>query len=204
MIIGGGGHGRVVAEAAQLGGRFDRVAVIDEKAIENWRLPFVDCFASERELGATPDAWSFVVAIGHAPTRRRLFASYSLAGFRPACVLHPAAAVSRSADVEDGAVILAGAVVASLARIGQGAIVNHNAVVEHDCQVAAFAHVAPGGVMAGGSSLGEDSFLGACASIRHGVTVAGGITIGNGAAVSRSLEEPGTYLGVPARRLGRD
>lgn len=204
MIIGGGGHGRVVAEAAQLGGRFERVAVIDEKAVTSWQLPFIDCFASEHELGATPDAWSFVVAIGHAPTRRRLFASYSLAGFWPASVLHPAASVSCSADVGKGAVILAGAVVASLARIGQGAIVNHSAVVEHDCHVAPFAHLGPGSVMAGGSFLGEDSFLGACASVRHSVTVGAGITIGNGAAVGRSVYEPGIYVGVPARRLVRD
>lgn len=204
MVIGGGGHGRVVAEAAQLSGRFDRVAVIDEKAVQNWCLPSIDCFASEQELGARPGAWSFVIAIGHAPTRRRLFASYSQAGFSAARVLHPSALVSPSAEVEEGAVILAGAVVATFARIGQAAIVNHNAVVEHDCQVAAFAHIGPGSVIAGGSTIGEDSFLGACASIRHGVAVAAGITIGNGAAVDRSLDEPGSYVGVPAQRLARD
>lgn len=204
MVIGGGGHGRVVAEAAQLGGRFERVVVIDEKALPNWPLPSVDCFANEQELGALPKEWSFVVAIGHAPTRRRLFASYSQAGFRPARVLHPGALVSPSADVEEGAVILAGAVVSTLARIGRGAIVNHNAVVEHDCQVGAFAHIGPGSVIAGGSTLGQESFLGACGSIRHGVVVEAGITIGNGAAVTCSLDEPGTYMGVPARRLDPD
>lgn len=203
MIIGGGGHGLVVAEAAQLGGRFGRLAVIDEKASQNWQLLSVDCFASEYELGARPEEWKFVVAIGHAPTRRRLFAHYLQAGFRAARVLHPHAVISSSAEVEEGAVVLAGAVVAALARIGQGAIVNHNAVVEHECHVAAFAHMGPGSVIAGGSSLGEGSFLGACASIRHGVAVSAGITIGNGAAVARSLDEPGVYVGVPAQRLLR-
>ncbi len=203
LVIGGGGHGRVVAETAQLSGLFERIAVIDEKAVEGWRLPLIECYASERHIAAHPEEWCFVVAIGHAPTRRRLFSSYSLAGFRAACVIHPGASVSRSAELGEGVAVLAGAIVAAQARIGQGAIVNHNAVVEHDCHLGAFAHMAPGSVMAGGSSLGDESFLGACASIRHGIAVGSGITIGNGAAVIHSLDQPGIYVGVPARLMAR-
>lgn len=204
LVLGGGGHGCVVVEAAEAGGAFERVVVVDRAAAGGWDFPAAACVASEEEIGALPGEWRFVVAIGDPAVRRRLFESYAGRGFRPANVIHPRAIVSPSARLGSGIMILAGAVVATRAEIGDGVIVNHNAVVEHDCRVAGFAHVGPGSVLAGGASIGDASFLGAAASVRHGLSIGAGVIIGNGAAVAAPIERPGTYVGVPARPLDQN
>jgi UDP-N-acetylbacillosamine N-acetyltransferase len=201
LIVGGGGHGRVVAEAAFLTGRFSQLLVIDPHAAADWTFSLCPCVASEAGVGAQPADWQFIAAVGEPVLRQRLFDEFERKGFAPANVLHPAAIVSPSAQIGRGVAVCAGAVVATLAKVGDGVIVNHTAVVEHDSEVAAFAHLAPGAVLAGGASLGEKSFLGSNASIRHGKRVGSGIIIGNGAAVAADMSEPGIYGGTPARLL---
>ncbi|SOE17814.1 acetyltransferase EpsM [Hoeflea halophila] len=201
LIVGGGGHGRVVAEAAFLSGRFSRLLVVDPHAATGWTFTLCPCVAKETDVDARPAEWRFIAAVGDPALRRRLFNQFLQKGFAPANVLHPAAVISPSALIGRGVAVCAGAVVATLARVGEGVIVNHNAVVEHDSETADFAHLAPGSVLAGGARLGEGSFLGSNASIRHGKSVGSGIVIGNGAAVATDISKPGIYGGTPARLL---
>lgn len=201
LIVGGGGHGRVVAEAAFLSRRFSRLLVIDPNAAAGWTFSLCPCVSSEVNADARPTDWQFISAVGEPALRQRLFDEFVGKGFDPASVFHPAAIISPSALIGRGVAVLGGAVVATLARIGDGVIVNHNAVVEHESEVAAFAHVAPGAVLAGGAKLGEKSFLGSNSSVRHGKSVGSCIVIGNGTAVVTDICEPGIYGGTPARML---
>ena len=201
LVVGGGGHGRVVAEAAYLSGHFPRLLVVDPHTSEGWSFALCQCVKSEADADVRPLEWRFIAAVGDPSLRQRLFEEYLGKGFVPATVIHPRANVSPSAQLGRGVAVCAGAVVATLARIGDGVIVNHNAVAEHDSEVAPFAHLAPGAVLAGGAYLGEKAFLGAAASVRHGKRVGAGIIIGNGAAVAADIFEPGVYAGTPARLL---
>jgi sugar O-acyltransferase (sialic acid O-acetyltransferase NeuD family) len=201
LVIGGGGHGRVVAEAAQLSEAFDEIVVVDPHAAVTWSFPLCCCVADEAEIGAEPTGWLFMPAIGAAAQRRFVFEQYRARGFDAAVVRHPRATVSPTAEIGAGTVLCAGAVVGAQAQLGVGVIVNHNAVVEHDCVVGDFAHLAPGSVLAGAASLGRDSFLGAGSTVRHGVRLGDGLIVGNGAAVVSDLHAPGVYVGQPARKL---
>ena len=100
-----------------------------------------------------------------------------------------------------GTQVLAGAVVNPGAQIGAGVIINSNAVAEHDTRISDFCHLAPGSVVGGGAVLGESVFLGTSASVLPGITIAPGCVIGAGGVVVRDIEQPGTYVGVPARPL---
>ncbi|MHB0952128.1 MAG: NeuD/PglB/VioB family sugar acetyltransferase [Allorhizobium sp.] len=201
LVIGGGGHGRVVSEAAILSGRFSEVVVVDPGAYENWSFTACRCVKDEIVVSARAGEWQFIPAVGDAIVRRRLFDTYIAKGFLPASVFHPAASVSPSARIGKGCAVLSGSLVGVQAVLGDGVIVNNGAIVEHDCRVGDFAHIAPGAALAGGASLGTASFLGANSSVRHGVSVAAGVTVGNGSAVSRDILEPGIYVGNPAKSL---
>lgn len=201
LVVGGGGHGRVVSEAALLSGRFSEVVVVDPSAYENWSFSACRCVKDEIGISARPGQWQFIPAVGDAMVRRRLFDAYIAKGFLPTSVFHPAASVSPSARIGKGCAVLSGSLVGVQAVLGDGVIINNGAIVEHDCRVGDFAHLAPGAALAGGGSLGIASFLGANSSVRHGVSVAAGVTIGNGSAVSRDIMEPGIYVGNPAKSL---
>lgn len=202
VIIGGGGHGRVVTEAAFLSGRTDLV-VIDPHAAGNWPLAIATCVASDEEAAIDRPDTGFVVAIGNNDRREALFGAYSGRGVEPVTVIHPAASVSPSATIGQGAMIMAGAIVGPLARIGRGVILNHGAIAEHDTVVEDFAHLAPGAVLAGGAKAGKRCFIGANSCVRHGAEISDDVILGHGAVATRSIAEAGTYVGNPARPIQR-
>ena len=153
MILGAGGHGRVVADAALAAGAWSRVCATDRSAArcQGELLPGVPLLPLAEAL-ALADA-AFHVAIGSAADREREAAA--LRGRTLATVIHPSAAVSPHAALEPGCLVAAQAVVAPGASLGACVIVNHGAVVDHDVEVGAFSHVAPRAALGGGARVGR-------------------------------------------------
>ena len=169
LIVGAGGHGRVVAEAAQLSGV--RIAGFIDN--ETNRLPSeLDSIQvlGDDSLLPTLDSstYSFTVGVGMpriSDLRATIFLKMLNLGFTPLSVFHPSAVISPSAEVKAGAQIMAHAVVQAGAVIGQGVIVNTGAVIEHDCNIDEFCHIAPCAVVLGGASVGANSLIGANAVV---------------------------------------
>lgn len=198
LILGTGGHARVVADAALRQGAWHRVAASDANAAR-WDGELLAGVPLRRLDEALAAADAVHVAIGDNAARQR--ETESLGGKRLASVVHPQASVSPHAQVADGCLVAAQAVVGPAARLGRGVIVNHGAVVDHDAFVGDFSHVAPRATLAGGVSVGRGVLVGAGAAVLPGVRVCDGAVIGAGAVVARDLTEPGVYAGLPARRI---
>lgn len=197
LILGAGGHGRVVADAAQRQGAWASLAATDRNAAR-WSgelLPGVPL----RPLAALEGTAPLHVAVGDNAARQRESEAAGLQ--RLATVVHPQASVSTHAQLAGGCLVAAQAVVAPAARLGHGVIVNHGAVVDHDCVVGEFTHVAPGAKLGGGVTLGRRVLVGAGASVLPGRRVCDDVVIGAGAVVNRDIDEPGTWAGLPARRI---
>ena len=143
-IIGGGGHGRVVADAANLAG-FNVGFILpdgtDAKLVFGY--PVLGRDSDIRDLALEH---SFVVAIGdnwqRAAIVKRVCSQAPYASF--ARVIHPSATVSKHTVLGMGTVVLAQAVVNSGAKMGEHCIVNTGAVVEHDNVLGTCASLGPG------------------------------------------------------------
>ncbi len=197
MILGAGGHGRVVADAAQRQGAWAAIAATDRNG-DRCRGELLPGVALRLPV-ALDEAQAVHVAVGDNAARRRESEAVGLQ--RLATVIHPQASVSPHAQLAGGCLVAAQAVVAPCARVGHGVIVNHGAVVDHDVTVGDFTHVAPGARLGGGVSIGAGVLVGAGASVLPGRRVCDGAIIGAGAVVNRDIDEPGTWAGLPARRI---
>lgn len=198
VILGAGGHGRVVADAALAARAWQRVLATDRDSAR-WGhelLPGVPVLPLEQALAAG-DA-GFHVAIGSAEARER--ETLQLGARALASVVHPGAAVSPFAQVAPGCFVAAQGVVAPHARLRAGVIVNHGAVVDHDVDVGGFSHIAPRAALGGAVRIGRGVLVGAGALVLGGVVVCDGATIGAGAVVISPITAAGVYVGVPARR----
>ena len=197
LVLGAGGHGRVVADAAVAQGAWARVRATDRDPGRTGQalLPGLPVEALDAAVAGSAQAH---VAIGSAAARER---EAKAIGLPLATVVHPDASVSPHADIGEGSFIAARAVVAPGARLGRCAIVNHGAVVDHDVQVGAFTHIAPLAALGGNASIGERVLVGAGAAVLPGVRIGDDIVIGAGAVVREHLQAPGIYAGVPARRV---
>jgi acetyltransferase EpsM len=202
ILIGGGEHARVVAEAARAMGRAELVGFVDsEPCAETVRRLGLRRLGDDAALDEHPGAWGVlcIAAHGSLAARRQIVARLSskLGGW--ATVIHPSAWISPTASVEPGAVIMAGAVLQSGARVGAHCVVNSGAIVEHDVELGAFSHAGPRVVLGGGARVGEGAYIGMGAAVRDHVAIGAEALVGMGAVVVGNVETGRRVLGVPAR-----
>lgn len=193
IIIGASGHGKVIADIAVKNGYHDIVFLDDNETVKT-------C-AGYPVVGKTPDAISLsgdkIVAIGDARIRKEIQSKLS----NVVTLIHPQAIISRRVEIGMGSVVMAGAVINSDTIIGKGVIVNTGSSIDHDCCIGDFSHISVGAHVAGTVSIGNSSWIGAGATVINNVNICSECMIGAGTVVISNIEESGTYIGVPAKRI---
>jgi acetyltransferase-like isoleucine patch superfamily enzyme len=86
-------------------------------------------------------------------------------------------------------------------RIGDFNLLNWNTTIGHDAVVGSYNVINPASSISGYVQLADACLLGTGCRVLEGLTIASGVTIGAGAVVTRSIADPGVWLGVPAREL---
>jgi len=199
VIYGAGGHGKVVADAADAAG-FEVVGFIDDHIPPDGRFGRFAVQPPE-----TLDAAVAVhVAIGDNAARAAATERVKSAGCALPPIVHPTAVVSAAANIAEGVFIAPLAVVNAAAHLATSVIINTAAIVEHDCTVDSFAHVAPGAILCGGVQVGEAALVGARAVVLPGVRIGANCIVGAGAVVASDVANGQTVIGNPAQPRGRD
>ena len=202
LIIGAGGHGRMIADVAATTGRWSSIAFLDDEVQRLPEdLPWPVLGSCDRLKSVSGDHDSLVPGFGDNALRHDWTERISTLGIELASVVSPQAIVSSHAKLGPGTVVMPGAIVNIGATTGRGVIINTGATVDHDCHLADGAHVAPGVSLGGGVQVGERSLIGVGASVRNGITIGRDVTVGVGAAVHADLPDECTVVGVPARPL---
>lgn len=201
LILGGGGHGRVVADAAIAAG-WEKVAFLDDRFPDVRRSGDFEIIGSTDVSSRLADEWrNAIAAVGASRRRMELMRVAQASGFKLPNVIHPSAVLSPRAVLGIGIFLGPGTVVNTGATLADGVIVNTRASIDHDCQIGEGCHLAPGVTLSGNVTIGARSWIGTGASVIQGVRIGEDATVGAGAAVISDLEAGGTYVGVPARPL---
>lgn len=196
ILIGGGGHAKVLIDCIQTAG--SQVAGILDDGIAAGTsilgIPVLGKVGDYTKYMQHP----FLIAVGSNSVRKRLAQELPVQWYT---AIHPSAVVSRYASVGAGTVVMPRAVINPGAVVGAHCIINTGAVVEHDNRIADFVHLSPAAALGGTVSVGEATHVGIGAAVRNNISICGGCTIGAGAVVVKDIAEPGTYVGVPAGRI---
>lgn len=195
LVIGAGGHAKVVIDAARLAG-FQVAAVLGVPGDP----PDVLGHPVTLDPGSC-SADGFVVAIGDNEVRMRRLADGLATGLPLTSVVHPSAVIGSDVTLGAGTFVAAGAVVNPCASVGRNAILNTGCTVDHDCVVGDHALVGPQAAMCGTSTIGEGVTLGAGSSLIPGVHVGDWSVVGAGSAVVDDLPGSTLFAGTPARAL---
>lgn len=198
LIIGAGGHGKVVAEIALKMNRWSQVAFLDNN--ENRRTALkLDV------IGKSDDAFSYIceydlfVAIGDNRIREELQGKLEKAGANLPVLIHPQSIVSENVSIGMGTVLMAGSIINCCCKVGKGCIVNTAATIDHDSVIEDFVHLSPGTHLAGNVRIGTGTWIGIGGLVSNNVSIIPRGIIGAGAVVIKDINTAGTYVGVPAR-----
>ena len=200
LVIGAGGHAKVVIELVRATGAYEIIGLIDLN-LSGPPILGVPILGTDGDLPRLRREGIAHAFVGIGNNQRRLQTGYYLRqiDFKIINAISPAAIVSASARLGDGIAVMAGAVINAEARIDDFSIINTHASVDHDCWVGEGAHVCPGSTLAGNVRVGSLAFIGAGATVIPGTTIGQDATIGAGASVLRDVPDGASAWGVPAK-----
>lgn len=195
IIIGAGGHGKVIADAALKNG-YTNICYIDDHATGDvMGFPIVGTSADIERLndGST----DFVIGIGNNAVRKTIAETYNV---NWVSIIHPSAQIAFNAEIGKGTVVMANAVVNVCAKVGEHCIINTGSIVEHDNVIENYAHISPNVALGGTVRIGSLTHVGIGATVKNNTEICSDCIIGAGAVVVKNIMESGTYVGVPIRK----
>lgn len=192
VIIGGGGHGKVIFDAARILG-LPVLGFFDDKReqapLSNTASRCLGTFAELFEFARTTTTAGieYICAIGDNRQRTEIASRLTEEGghsLKWATLIHPKAYVSaEGVRVGRGSIVCAGAVVQAGSFIGDHCIINTCSSVDHDCRIADYVHIAPGVHICGEVKIGCRTLVGVGSSIAPRVFIADQCVIGAGSVI---------------------
>lgn len=206
VIVGAGGHGKVVLDILQAEGKYRPVGFLDaDPSLSGMTVSGLPVLGAVNQIPRLRQQKlrHAIVAIGDNRTRSTYAKLLQEQGLELISAVHPTASVSRSVKLGCNVVIAAGAVVTAEATLGDSVILNTGGIVDHECVVGDAVHVCPAAVLAGRVRVGPGAFIGLGARVIQCLTIGEHAVIGAGAVVLRDIPAHVTAVGVPARVLER-
>jgi len=206
VIIGTGGHARVVLDVLNYDRNIEVVAFVDkekhgydEKIMDTPVLgyPFISSNLFKNKIKGA------IVGVGDNKIRKSYYEEFRDMDIELINAIHPAVHLSRNAKIGKGVLIAAGATIATGAEIGNNVIVNTGAIIEHEDILEDHVHIAPGTVLAGRVKVKEGAFIGAGCVVKQYVTIGENAIIGAGSVVLEDIPENSVAVGAPAKVIKR-
>lgn len=203
LIIGAGGHGKVVADIALKMDRWDYIAFLDDNDDIKTSMG-IEVIGKSADMFRYIKDYDIFVAIGNNETRKVIQEKLEVEGASIPVLIHPDAIIGEKVEINAGTVVMAGVVVNCCTIIGKGCIINTGATIDHDNLIEDYVHISPGVHTAGAVRIGKGTWLGIGSIVSNNIKITSDCTIGAGSVVVRDIDKSGTYVGVPARRINND
>lgn len=205
LIVGCGGHGRVVLDILVNGGKYEVVGFVDSNPVMAGRridgIKVLGTPDALPRLRTELDIHAGIVAIGDNGVRRAISDRMESLGFELINAIHPSANLARNVSLGKNIAIAAGALVCAHCQIGDSVILNTGCIVDHETMIGTATHVCPGARIAGRVTVESGAFVGIGATIIQSVRVGYEARIGAGAVVIKDVAPMSTVVGVPAREI---
>jgi len=203
VLIGGGGHCKVVISIFKKLDNFKIAGIVDnyksESFISGIKIIGTDDDLKDIYKSGIHNALITVGSIKDNTKRYTLFNMAKEIGYKFPVIISPEAIVDESVKIGEGTVIMPGSIINIDSSIGENSIINTGSIIEHDCKIGNHCHITPGVHISGAVNIGELSFLGIGTAIIQGIKIGKNVTIGAGSVVIKDIPDNVIALGNPAK-----
>ncbi|OFY38955.1 MAG: acetyltransferase [Bacteroidetes bacterium GWF2_40_14] len=205
ILIGGGGHCISCIDVIEQTGLYQIIGILDlpekfgEKVL-NYSVIGTDNIL-EHFLSDCSDFLITVGQIRSSALREKLYQKVKNAGGNLPVIISPIAHVSNYASIEEGTIVMHHALINAGATVGKGCIINTKALIEHEAFIGNFCHISTAAIVNGQANISESCFIGSNTVIANNTNVTANTVIAAGSQVLKSIENPGTYIGQPLRKI---
>lgn len=203
LIIGASGHGKVVADVALKMNKWKSISFLDDD--ENIKSSIgIEVIGKSVDVTKYIENYDIFVAIGNNVTREKIQEKLEAEGGNIPTLIHPNAVIGERVRFGAGTVVMAGTVINCCTEIGKGCIINTGVTIDHDNYIEDYVHISPGAHTAGTVRIGKGTWLGVGSVVSNNLNITSGCKVGAGAAVVKDITEPGTYVGIPSRKIDKN
>ena len=203
VIIGAGGFGREVAEY---------VRVINEET-PTWNfLGFIDDDKAE-----TPEGYKilgnldyllglkekpyFAIAIANSVAREKIANRCLEAQMQAATIIHPTTLIGPNCEIGEGCIICRNCHLTTNVKIGKFNIINGRCSIGHDAVMGDYCSMMTSALIGGETNIGNHNYFGLRCTMINLIDTCDHCTFGACACIVKDTTEPGTYVGVPAKKI---
>ncbi len=199
IVIGCGGHSKVIIDAIERAGEFRIRGYLDDNKYGLGYKNYIILDKITNALLYDDERTWFVIAIGNNNLREAI--SKKFQKLKYATIIHKNACVSSSSEIGIGSVILDNSTINADSKVGKHVIVNTRAIIEHDCIIGDYCHVSPGSVICGGNIIHDNVHVGANSVIIPCNVIRENSVIGAGSTVIGNVEANERVAGCPAKSI---
>ena len=204
VIVGAGGHGRVVLEILRQQPGLQVVGFIDtNEDLHHTKIDGINVLGDIRLTLTFPamDVHGAIVAIGDNTARRAYKRHLTMAQVPLVNAIHPQAILSSNVCVDTNVVICAGAILSAGVHVWDSVIINTGAIIDHETMLGTACHIGPGACIAGRVVVELQAMVGIGATVIQNITIGKNATVGAGAVVTKDVPDGATVVGVPAQQI---
>jgi UDP-perosamine 4-acetyltransferase len=194
VLVGGGGHCKVVMDAIKNFQKFSIYGIVDKN------LPMGKLIGGVKVIGADDmlpklfekgirNAFISIGSIDNCEVRKKIYAQLKKNKFQLPIVIHPKSIVAKGVEFGEGTFVAAGAVINPSVKIGNNVIINTSSSIDHDCKIGDFVHIAPGVTLCGSVTVGDETHIGVGANIVQNVKIGKRCIVGAGTTVRYDLKD---------------
>ena len=116
--------------------------------------------------------------------------------------IHPSSIIlGNDISIGEGSIICAGCILTTNIKLGKHTHLNLHTTIGHDCEIGDYFTTAPGVKVSGNCKIYDAVYIGTNASVKEKISIHSLSTIGMNAGVVKDINEPGVYVGIPAKKI---
>jgi len=147
-----------------------------------------------------PEEYEVMVAIGDSKTRFDVVSKLPNET-KYFAFIHPTALLLSDIEIGEGSFIGAYSILTTNIKLGKHTLLNRGNHIGHDCNIGDYFSMMPGSIVSGNVKIYDCVYMGNNSCVKENLSIHSLSTIGMGSVVVKNINDSGTYVGVPAKKI---